>query len=241
MPSTFKSNLFIMTLLAFASLVLVSCERAAPTIPPPTSEPTLISGATQPALTSVPTVARTPAASPVATSPTTPQSNPTTPPNPTATPTRVVNPPPAATATPTPVSGSNTTQVKIFLIALDDNGKAGKRTGCNDSVVAVERTIARTAAVLTAALNELLSLREQNYGQSGLYNALWRANLKLESIGSAGTRWTIRLTGSLSLGGVCDAPRVKAQLEETALQFATVRSVDFFINGVPLDQALSSR
>jgi hypothetical protein len=41
------------------------------------------------------------------------------------------------------------------------------------------------------------------------------------------------------LGGVCDSPRVQAQLEEIALQFSTVNSVAVFINGEPLDQVLS--
>ncbi len=38
---------------------------------------------------------------------------------------------------------------------------------------------------------------------------------------------------------MCDNPRVKAQLEETARQFSTVTSVKYFINGQPLDAALS--
>jgi hypothetical protein len=50
---------------------------------------------------------------------------------------------------------------------------------------------------------------------------------------------TIKLSGTLMLGGVCDNPRVKAQLEQTALQFSTVKDVAIFINNVTLDQALS--
>jgi hypothetical protein len=40
------------------------------------------------------------------------------------------------------------------------------------------------------------------------------------------------------VGGVCDEPRVRAQLEETALQFVTVDSVSIFVNGQPLAEAL---
>ena len=43
------------------------------------------------------------------------------------------------------------------------------------------------------------------------------------------------------LGGVCDDPRIKAQLEESALQFNTVDKASVFINGVPLDQLLSGQ
>jgi len=41
------------------------------------------------------------------------------------------------------------------------------------------------------------------------------------------------------LGGVCDAPRVEAQIEQTALQFSTVHEVAVFINDVPLEDVLS--
>jgi len=40
------------------------------------------------------------------------------------------------------------------------------------------------------------------------------------------------------VGGVCDEPRVQAQLRETALQFSTVDSVSIFINGIQLEDAL---
>jgi hypothetical protein len=41
------------------------------------------------------------------------------------------------------------------------------------------------------------------------------------------------------LGGVCDNPRVEAQIEETALQFATVSEVAVFVNGKPLEEIIS--
>jgi hypothetical protein len=49
----------------------------------------------------------------------------------------------------------------------------------------------------------------------------------------------VKLSGTLMLGGVCDNPRVEAQLEETALQFSTVSRVSVFVNGVPLEGLLS--
>jgi spore germination protein GerM len=36
-------------------------------------------------------------------------------------------------------------------------------------------------------------------------------------------------------------PRVQAQIEETALQFPTVKKVKVFINGLPLSEYLSER
>ena len=155
-------------------------------------------------------------------------------------------PPPTATPTLTPIpptvippSGANL--VKIFLIAVGDNGIAGKKIGCGDSLVAVEVAIQPTLAVLRAALTELFKLEGQSsYGESGLYNALYQSHLSIESLNIVNREAIVRLEGTLIQGGECDAPRVKAQLEEIALQFATtVNRVSVFINGVALDQLLS--
>jgi Sporulation and spore germination len=150
--------------------------------------------------------------------------------------------PTQAATTPTSVpAGGGTTQVKIFLIAVGDNGVSGPKIGCGDSAVGVVRVVPATKAPLTAALNELLSLHDQNYGQSGLYNSLYQSHLRLESVAIAGGVATIKLTGTLLLGGVCDDPRVDAQLTNTALQFSTVHSVDISLNGKPLKDYLSGK
>ncbi len=136
------------------------------------------------------------------------------------------NPPPAA----------GTTSVNIYMIGLE-----GGSVGCGDQVVPVRRDIPKTAAPLTAALNLLLAQKSQYYGESGLYNALYQSNLRVASITRSGSTWTVRLAGTLQLGGVCDNPRVKAQLEQTALQFSTVQAVRYFINGQPLEAVLSGK
>ena len=137
-----------------------------------------------------------------------------------------------------PASGSPavTRQVQIFLISEGTGA-----VGCGDEVVGVNREIPATSAVLRGALDLLLNERSQYYGQSGLYNALYQSNLRVQSITRVGNVWTINLTGTLQLGGACDAPRVAEQLRQTAMQFATVRDVRFTINGVDLDTALSTR
>jgi hypothetical protein len=43
------------------------------------------------------------------------------------------------------------------------------------------------------------------------------------------------------LGGVCDSPRVQAQIEQTALQFSTVSEVEVFVNDTPLEEVLSQQ
>jgi len=132
-------------------------------------------------------------------------------------------------------------RVKIYFVALGDNGRSGPKIGCDDSIIPVEVMIEPTTAPLTAALNQLFAIKSQYYGQSGLYNALYRSNLHLDSAVVEGGRATVRLSGQLQLGGVCDDPRVEAQIEATARQFATVDEVDVYLNGQRLEDVLSER
>ncbi|MBE7553551.1 MAG: GerMN domain-containing protein [Anaerolineales bacterium] len=143
--------------------------------------------------------------------------------------------------TPTPLSPGQGgfTHIQIYLVALGDNGQSGQKIGCDDSLIAVEREITPTIAPLRASLNELLSLREQYDGQSGLYNTLYQSELKIDDIGLANGLATIYLSGRYTLGGVCDIPRFEAQLEATALQFSTVDRVMIFLNGQAMKDALS--
>ena len=147
--------------------------------------------------------------------------------------------PSATTAPPNPTAAEQT--VKIFLIALEDNGQSGVLVGCGDSAVPVTVTIPPTQGVLRAALEKLLSAKQQFYGESGFYNALYQSDLELESVTIAQGKAIINLAGTVMLGGVCDSPRFEAQIEQTALQFSTVSSVEVFINDIPLEDALSQQ
>jgi hypothetical protein len=132
-------------------------------------------------------------------------------------------------------------RVKIVLIALEDNGQSGTPVGCGDSAIPITVTIPRTQAVLRASLEKLLSAKQQFYGEAGYYNALYQSDLEVASVTIEQGKAIIHLAGSIMLGGVCDAPRVEAQIEQTALQFSTVSGVAVFVNDVPLEDVLSSR
>ena len=148
---------------------------------------------------------------------------------------------PAATQVPqvVPTSTPGEQLVKIFLIALEDNGQSGTLVGCGDSAMPVTVTIPPTQGILRAALEKLFSAKQQFYGESGFYNALYQADLQVEGVTIDQGKAVIHLSGTLMLGGVCDAPRVEAQIEQTALQFSTVQEVAVFINDVPLEDVLS--
>jgi spore germination protein GerM len=126
--------------------------------------------------------------------------------------------------------------VQIYLIALEDGGASGEEIGCGDSLVPVDVPIDPTPAPLEAAMKELLAVKDEFYGQSGLYNALHMSGLRFEEaiIYDDGTA-VINLSGAVDFSGECDLPRFKGQLEATALQFSTVKRAAIFINGQPLD------
>jgi hypothetical protein len=145
------------------------------------------------------------------------------------------------TSTTTTTTTSGTTHVKVALISLNDNGKSGTAVGCGDSVVFVDRQVPATQAPLRTALEQLLSIKSQTYGQSGLYNALYQSNLKVDDVAITNGTATIHLSGTTQLGGVCDDPRFAAQLTQTALQFDTVKKVNIFVNGKTLQEVTSEK
>ncbi len=148
----------------------------------------------------------------------------------------LTNTPSATTSTATPIG---TTKIKIFMIAVDDNGASGKLIGCGDSAVAVEREVPQTQAVLKAAMEQLISVKDSTYGGSGLTNPLSQSSLNFVSATIDNGKATVKFTGNLSLPGECGDARIQAQFEQTALQFPNVESVDIFINDQNLRDLIS--
>ena len=133
-----------------------------------------------------------------------------------------------------------TTEVKIYMVALGDNGKNGKKVGCEDSLVAVTRKIAATPAPLKAALLELFADREPSQKEIDLNLGNYWRGMQLKSVAIENGTAIIHLTGEApSVAGICDHPRITEQLIETAKQFPTVKKVKVFINGKPMDEVIS--
>jgi hypothetical protein len=135
-------------------------------------------------------------------------------------------------------SARNTQPIKIYLVALGDNGKTGKKIGCDDSLIAVTRDIKKTNAPLTAAIAELLQTPQHPEGSPNLEN-FWKGNnLKVKSISLVNGTATIRLSGRVFVAGVCDEPRIQSQIEATARQFRTVKNVRVFLGKQTLADAI---
>lgn len=130
--------------------------------------------------------------------------------------------------------------LQIFLIDVNNVNAYGETVGCGDSAVAQTIYVPPTITPLRESMNQLLALKDQRVGPAKLYNSLYQsnlsvANINLDALGKA----TIQLEGQVQLGGVCDIPRFKSQIELTARQFSTVSSVEIFINGQAIDDVLS--
>jgi LysM repeat protein len=155
--------------------------------------------------------------------------------------TATLTPPPATETATATTEGTQFDTTLIHLIAIADNGASGEMIGCQDSVIPITIQIEPTVAPLTAAFNQLLSLKTEFYGESGYYNALWQSNLILDGITIENGVATVNLSGTIVQSGVCDAPRIEAQLRKTALQYNTVTTANILVNGTPLEQVLSQQ
>lgn len=128
--------------------------------------------------------------------------------------------------------------VTVFYIAQGDGGTSGPAVGCGDSAVAVTSPTVTFTDPVEGALRTLLANHSAQIGQSGLSNALWQSRLHVDSVDRNGNTITAQLSGTLTLGGECDNPRVEQQLLLTAQQAAGT-PVAVTVNGKALSQALS--
>jgi hypothetical protein len=127
----------------------------------------------------------------------------------------------------------------LYYVALNDNGKAGEAIGCEDSLVPMITESVTTTNRLKEAMTRLLANKMQKVDDTELYNVLYQADLELQNATVENGVAKVSLIGELNLRGVCDNPRVEAQLEETAKTAADVDKVEITLNDKPLSEALS--
>lgn len=146
------------------------------------------------------------------------------------------SPAPLPSAAP-PSSATAARTVTVYYVVLDDGGSSGVRFGCNDSLVGLRRPVTGAVESLTAAMGALLDGAEAP--STGVYNSLSASTLQFLSGTFDGTTVTAYLSGSLRPGGVCDIPRVEAQLTQTAVSSVGAIRAEIYVNGVGLAEALS--
>lgn len=133
-------------------------------------------------------------------------------------------------------NAGQTSSVKIALLSMPNkDGDQSKMKGC-DLVGLVERQIKPTTAPLNAAMNELFAKKEPwPYSESYPGNFISsQKNLYFDKATIDNGVANIYLTGSYSLSGACDDPRIETEIDATAMQFNIVKEVKIFLNNEPL-------
>lgn len=218
-----RPRLSALSVLGFSALfMLTGCFG------PPSPAPTSTSASPSPSASSATASPTSQASAPVAASPTA-----------TAPPSSVPASPPA-TAEPSPTGlPEQVAPLTIYYVAVDDNGVSGPRIGCGDSLVATTTAPVRFTDQVGPSIGALLANKSRDVGMSGLVNVLYQSNISYLGGELNGSTITIWLTGQFMLGGVCDIPRAKGQLEYTAMTASGATSAQVFVNGRPIDEVLS--
>lgn len=204
---------------------------------PPAPAPT---GTTAPT-TASPTTSPSPTASPSPSSPSvTPTATATEPPSSVPPSSATAGPTATPTAEPT-VTGfpEQTAPLTVYYVAIGDNGLSGPLIGCGDSLIATTTAPVRFTDQVGPSIGALLANKSRDVGLSGLVNVLYQSNLMYVSGELVGSTITIYLSGQFMLGGVCDIPRAKGQLEYTAMAASGATSAEVFVNGRPIHEVLS--
>lgn len=218
-----RPRLSALSVLGFSALfMLTGCFG------PPSPAPTSTSASPSPSASSATASPTSQTSAPVTASPTA-----------TAPPSSVPARPPA-TAEPSPTGlPEQVAPLTIYYVAVDDNGVSGPRIGCGDSLVATTTAPVRFTDQVGPSIGALLANKSRDVGMSGLVNVLYQSNLSYLGGELNGSTITIWLTGQFMLGGVCDIPRAKGQLEYTAMAASGATSAQVFVNGRPIDEVLS--
>ncbi len=108
--------------------------------------------------------------------------------------------------------------------------------GCGDALVRIEDD------TLTSPVQALEKMLAFNDPAKGYHNSFASSQLNVVHVMTdedGGTN--VFLTGQLHIGGVCDVPRIQAQLERTVQQYNENSLVHIFVNDVPLEDLLSEK
>lgn len=124
------------------------------------------------------------------------------------------------------------TVVKIPLV------KDGGNIGCNVGIFFAPHTVPKTKAVLDATFRLLFDIKHSpEIKEDGFRNtvaAFSKTFFDQVTLNDSGLA-KIYLTGSVMSLGTCADPEFKAQIEEAAFQYETVKKLEVYLNGKLFD------
>ena len=133
-----------------------------------------------------------------------------------------------------------TTKARIFFIMRNDDGAAGEKVGCGDSLIPQDMATTLAETSMEDVLNAQLAVHEESVGDQGLYNPLSRSTLTLTSVevDEEGTAY-VDFAGDLVGGTICDQLRIRAQLSQCLWQFDNVKDIMMTLDGEDFQTALT--
>jgi len=132
-------------------------------------------------------------------------------------------------------NGPKEISVNIYLVAYEGSNLSGKTIGCNDILVPITKNVLVENNEVEAVLNELLITKDSEE----LKNFVKGPSLLVYQVTIANGIADVYLKGDFNISGVCDIPRIKEQLYETAQQFSDITKVKIYINDKTLESYLS--
>lgn len=130
-------------------------------------------------------------------------------------------------------------KTNLYLISARGLASGAEPVGCGDFVSPLPVSIPETTEPLKDTFEKLLTFDPQKeYGSDTFTSPVAKMGLKFDGATIVGGTAKINLSGNFSLSGVCESPRIQAQLEKTALQFNTIKKVEIYINGKMLSSLL---
>lgn len=146
-----------------------------------------------------------------------------------------------AASPPAASPAATTVPLTIYYVAVEDNGVAGEKIGCGDSLVATYTAPVTFTDQVKVSLQTLLADKESTHGQSGLMNALAASSLTFVDSTKTGDTVTVNLTGEVRSAGVCEDPRIQAQLHQTARTAAGTGNSHILIDGRRIEDVMSQK
>ncbi|MBI3332377.1 GerMN domain-containing protein [Candidatus Peregrinibacteria bacterium] len=134
---------------------------------------------------------------------------------------------------PVEFADAETTTVKIFL----GHETADPNAPC-DEVYGVERTVPKTTSVAMRALEELVKGPMETESDEAMFSALPEGVNVLSVTINNGVARAVFSPKLNEVAGSCRVQAIRAQIEETLLQFPTVTSVQIAVQGVPDEEVL---
>lgn len=148
------------------------------------------------------------------------------------------------------------TKTNLYYIELEkfaEDTSNPNAIGCGDAIIPYEISINKSFGstktdTLTYAISQLFDNKmfvqiqsENSSKMKKAYNAFASSSLAIKTIKENPGQYEIRFTGTLKMNGVCDAPRMEAQIQKTIDYILAPAQVAIFINDKPIKEALSGK